>query len=105
MFKSAITGIWNAKNSHDQIALKNNCNKNKFLVSINVLNAEIDINIYKIGHTIPKTYPGGLSVDLLSSWYHKSLAVSEDESPPKSKAKKTKIKIEYLLFINKSIFF
>jgi hypothetical protein len=31
--------------------------------------------------------------------------VSEDESPPKSKATKTKIKIEYLLLINKFIFF
>ena len=105
IFKSATTGIWNAKNNHDHIALKNNCIKNNFLVSENVLKAEIDIKRYKVGHTIPKIYPGGLSEDLFNSWYHKSLAVSEDESPPKSKAKKTKTKIEYLLLINKSIFF
>ena len=54
MFKRATTGMWNAKNNHDHIALKNNCIKNNFLVSENVLKAEIDIRIYKIGHTIPK---------------------------------------------------
>ena len=105
IFKSATTGIWNAKNNHDHIALKNNCIKNNFLVSENVLKAEIDIKIYKIGHTIPKIYPGGLSEDLFNSWYHKSLAVSEEDSPPNIKAKNTKINIEYLLLINKFIFF
>lgn len=54
IFKSATTGMWNAKNNHDHIALKNNCIKNNFLVFENVLKAEIDIKIYKIGHTIPK---------------------------------------------------
>ena len=105
IFKSATTGIWNAKNNHDHIALKNNCIKNNFLVSGNVLKAEIDIKIYKIGHTMPKIYPGGLSKDLFNSWYHKSLAVSEEDSPPNIKAKNTKINIEYLLLINKFIFF
>ena len=105
IFKSATTGIWNAKNNHDHIALKNNCIKNNFLVSENVLKAEIDIKIYKIGHTIPKIYPGGLSEDLFNSWYHKSLAVSEEDSPPNINAKNTKINIEYLLLINKFIFF
>ena len=105
IFKSATTGIWNAKNNHDHIALKNNCIKNNFLVSENVLKAEIDIKRYKVGHTIPKIYPGGLSEDLFNSWYHKSLAVSEEDSPPNIKAKNTKINIEYLLLINKFIFF
>ena len=105
IFKSATTGMWNAKNNHDHIALKNNCIKNNFLVSGNVLKAEIDIKIYKIGHTIPKIYPGGLSKDLFNSWYHKSLEVSEEDSPPNTKAKNTKINIEYLLLINKFIFF
>ena len=105
MFKRATTGMWNAKNNHDHIALKNNCIKNNFLVSENVLKAEIDIKIYKIGHTIPKIYPGGLSEDLFNSWYHKSLAVSEEDSPPNINAKNTKINIEYLLLINKFIFF
>ena len=89
IFKSATTGMWNAKNNHDHIALKNNCIKNNFLVSENVLKAEIDIRIYKIGQTIPKTYPGGLRVDLLRSWYQRLLAVSEEESPPKINATKT----------------
>ena len=105
IFKSATTGIWNAKNNHDHIALKNNCIKNNFLVSENVLKAEIDIKRYKVGHPIPKIYPGGLSEDLFNSWYHKSLAVSEEDSPPNIKAKNTKINIEYLLLINKFIFF
>ena len=105
IFKSATIGMWNAKNNHDHIALKNNCIKNNFLVSENVLKAEIDIKIYKIGHTIPKIYPGGLSEDLFNSWYHKSLAVSEEDSPPNINAKNTKINIEYLLLINKFIFF
>ena len=105
IFKRATTGMWNAKNNHDHIALKNNCIKNNFLVSGNVLKAEIDIKIYKIGHTIPKIYPGGLSKDLFNSWYHKSLEVSEEDSPPNTKAKNTKINIEYLLLINKFIFF
>ena len=105
IFKSATIGMWNAKNNHDHIALKNNCIKNNFLVSGNVLKAEIDIKIYKIGHTMPKIYPGGLSKDLFNSWYHKSLAVSDEDSPPNIKAKNTKINIEYLLLINKFIFF
>ena len=105
IFKSATIGMWNAKNNHDHIALKNNCIKNNFLVSGNVLKAEIDIKIYKIGHTIPKINPGGLSEDLFNSWYHKSLAVSEEDSPPNINAKNTKINIEYLLLINKFIFF
>ena len=64
---STITGILNSKNNHDHIALKNNCIKNNFLVSENVLKAEIDIKRYKVGHTIPKIYPGGLSEDLFNS--------------------------------------
>ena len=69
-----------------------------------VLYAETDINIYKIGQTIPKTYPGGLRVDLLSSWYQRSLAVSEEESPPKINATKTNTNMEYLLLKNKLSF-
>jgi hypothetical protein len=42
---------------------------------------------------------------LFSSWYHKSLGVSDEDSPPNIKAKNTKINIEYLLLINKFIFF
>ena len=75
--------------------------KNKFLVSAYVLKAEMDIKIYKIGQTIPNTYPGGFKLDLLSSKYHKSLAVSDDERPPSSNANITKGNTEYLLFKNK----
>ena len=104
MFKRAINGIWKAKNNHDQIALKNSWIKNKFLVSVNVLKAEIDIKIYKIGQTIPNIYPGGFRFDLLSSKYHKSLAVSDEERPPNIKAVRTKGNMEYLLFKNKLSF-
>jgi len=104
IFKSAINGIWKAKNNHDQIALKNSWIKNKFLVSAYVLKAEMDIKIYKIGQTIPNTYPGGFKLDLLSSKYHKSLAVSDDERPPSNKANITKGNTEYLLFKNKLSF-
>ena len=94
---SAITGILNPKNNQDQRALKNNWNKNRFLVISNVLNADIDIKMYKIGHTIPNTKPGGFKFDLLRSWYHISLAASLDDNPPKTKAIKIKKNIEYLL--------
>ena len=60
--------------------------------------------MYKIGQTIPKTYPGGLRVDLLSYWYQRSLAVSEEESPPKINATKTNTNMEYLLLKNKLSF-
>jgi hypothetical protein len=32
---------------------------------LNVLKAEIDINKYRIGQTIPNTYPGGFRGDLI----------------------------------------
>jgi hypothetical protein len=34
---------------------------------LNVLKAEIDINKYRIGQTIPKTYPGGFNEDLINA--------------------------------------
>tara|TARA_B110000008_G_C16895792_1_gene534695 strand:- start:1021 stop:1212 length:192 start_codon:yes stop_codon:yes gene_type:complete len=51
-----------------------------------VLYAETDINRYKIGQTIPKTYPGGLRFDFISPRYHGSLPVLEEDNPPKIKA-------------------
>ena len=103
---SAITGILNPKNNQDQRALKNNWNRNRFLVISNVLTADMDIKMYKIGHTIPNTKPGGFKFDLLRFWYHISSAASPDDNPPKTKAMRTKRNIEYLLLnINLFIFF
>ena len=74
--------------------MNNSWIKNKFFVSLNVLNAEIDINKYRIGQTIPKTKPGGLSEDFTNSWYHASSAVLEDARPPTISAIITNIKTE-----------
>ena len=74
--------------------MNNNWVKNHFLVSLNVLNAEIDINKYRIGQTIPKTYPGGFNEDLVNSWYQTSPAALEDASPPTISARITYIKTE-----------
>lgn len=94
MFNNAAKGIWKAKNNQDHKALNNNWIKNIFFVSLNVLKAEIDIKKYKIGQTIPKTYPGGLSGDLIKSWYQISSAVFEDARPPTMRASITNIKTE-----------
>ena len=94
MFSKATKGIWKAKNNQDHIALNNNWIKNKFFVSLNVRKAEIDINKYRIGQTIPKTYPGGFSEDLTNSWYQISSAVFEDARPPTISARNTNMKTE-----------
>ena len=91
---NAISGIWKAKNNQDHIALNNNWIKNKFFVSLNVRKAEIDINKYRIGQTIPKTYPGGFSGDLTNSWYQISSAVFEDARPLTISARNTNMKTE-----------
>ena len=91
---NAISGIWKAKNNQDHIALNNNWIKNKFFVSLNVRKAEIDINKYRIGQTIPKTYPGGFSEDLTNSWYQISSAVFEDARPLTISARNTNMKTE-----------
>ena len=94
MFSKATKGIWKAKNNQDHIALNNNWIKNKFFVSLNVRKAEMVINKYRIGQTIPKTYPGGFSEDLTNPWYQISSAVFEDARPPKVSARITNIKTE-----------
>jgi len=53
IFNNATNGIWNEKNIHDQAVLKISCITNIRPVSVKVLYAEIDINMYKIGQTIP----------------------------------------------------
>ena len=105
IFINAISGIWKAKNNQDHKALNNNCIKNKFLVSWNVLNAEIDIIKYRIGQTMPKTYPGGFSEDLTNSWYQISSAVLEDARPPTMSAIVTNIKTENFEDRNKTYLF
>ena len=76
MFKREITGIWKAKNSHEQIALKNNCNKNKFLVSINVLNAEIDILKKAVIESIKNDDPVWFGCDV-GKYLHRSHGVMD----------------------------
>ena len=94
IFINATNGIWKAKNNQDHKALNNNWIKNKFFVSLNVLKAEIDINKYSIGQTIPNTYPGGFRGDLIRLWYQTSSAVLEDARPPTIRAIITNIKTE-----------
>ena len=65
----------------------------------------MDINKYKIGHTIAKTYPGGFRLDLFNSMYQILFAVSADENPPRTRANMTKGKTRYLLDKDKTIFF
>ena len=55
MFNNATNGMWNEKNIHDQAVLKTSCIKKTRPVSVKVLYADTDINIYKIGQTIPNT--------------------------------------------------
>jgi len=105
MFSKATKGIWKAKNIQDHKALNNNWIKNKSFVSSNVLKAEIDINRYRIGHTIPKTYPGGFNEDLFNAWYQRSSAVLEDARPPIIRARITYTKTENFEEKNKVIFF
>ena len=69
-----------------------------------VLYAETAISKYKIGQTIPKTYPGGFRLDLFNCRYQMSFAAFEEDSPPKSNAATTKGKIKYLFDNNKVIF-
>ena len=56
--------------------------------------------MYKIGHTIPKTYPGGFRLDFIRSWYQRSDAVLDEESPPRISAINTYRKTRYL-FLSK----
>ena len=72
---------------------------------LNVRKADMDINKYKIGHTIAKTYPGGFRSDLFNSMYQTSFAVSADDNPPRTSANATKGKTRYLLDKDKTIFF
>ena len=76
-----------------------------FFVSLNVLKAEIDINKYCIGQTIPNTYPGGFRGDLIRLWYQTSSAVLEDARPPKMSARITNIKTENFEERNKTYLF
>ena len=85
--------------------MNNNWIKNKFFVSLNVLKAEIDINKYRIGQTIPKTYPGGFNGDLINAWYQRSSEVLEDARPPIMSARITYIKTENFEEKNKSYLF
>ena len=65
-----------------------------------VLYADMDINKYKTGHTIPNIYPGGFKLALLRFWYLISVDVLEEARPPKIKAIKTNKKTNTLLFCN-----
>ena len=51
--------------------------------------------MYRIGQTIPKTYPGGLSSDLLRLRYQGSDAVLLEDKPPRTRAKNTNINIKF----------
>ena len=64
------------------------------MVWLNVLNAEIDINIYRIGQTIPNIYPGGFNWDFINPWYQISSTVLEDARPPIINARSTNMKTE-----------
>ena len=72
---------------------------------MNVLKAEIDINKYRIGQTIPKTYPGGFNGDFINVWYQTSSAELEDARPPIMSARITYIKTENFEEKNKSYLF
>jgi hypothetical protein len=65
-------------------------------VTSKVLNAAIDISRYRIGHTIPNTYPGGFKSDLIRFTYQISNDCDEAK-PPIINAKKTNINTEILL--------
>ena len=69
IFIKAIRGIWKKKNNQDHRALKNSWIKKNFLITSKVLNAAMDINKYKIGQTMPNTYPGGFKSDLTRFTY------------------------------------
>jgi hypothetical protein len=51
--------------------------------------------MYRIGHTMPKTYPGGLSSDLLRLIYQGSDAVLLEDRPPRTRAKNININIKF----------
>ena len=59
--------------------------------------------MYRIGQTIPKTYPGGFSSDLLRLRYQGSDAVLLEDKPPRIKANNTNIIIRF--FVLKSNLF
>ena len=59
--------------------------------------------MYRIGQTIPKTYPGGFSSDLLRLRYQGSDAVLLEDKPPRIKANNTNINIRF--FVLKSNLF
>ena len=59
--------------------------------------------MYRIGQTIPKTYPGGLSSDLLRLRYQGSDAVLLEDRPPRIKANITNINIKFL-FLESNLF-
>ena len=59
--------------------------------------------MYRIGQTIPKTYPGGLSLDLLRLRYQISDAVLLEDRPPRIKAKNTNINIRFF-FLKSNLF-
>ena len=61
--------------------------------------------MYRIGQTIPKTYPGGFSGDLIKSWYQISSAVLEDARPPTMSVRITNIKTENFEEISKTYLF
>ena len=65
----------------------------------------MDINKYKIGHTIAKTYPGGLRLDLFNSIYQVSFAASADDKLPRIRANITNGKMRHLFEKYKIIFF
>ena len=99
---NAINGKWNEKNNHDQIVLKNSWTKNNFATESKTLNADIAINKYRTGQTIPNTKPGGFKSDLIRDWYHKSSPVFDDDRPPRIRASKTKKNTLDFLFSNLS---
>ena len=59
--------------------------------------------MYRIGQTIPKTYPGGFISDLLRLRYQGSDAVLLEDKPPRIKANNTNINIRF--FVLKSNLF
>ena len=99
---NAINGKWNEKNNHDQIVLKNNWTKNNFATESKTLYADMPINKYSTGQTIPNTKLGGFSSDLINDWYHISSPAFDDDKPPRIRASKTKKNTLVFLFSNLS---
>ena len=59
--------------------------------------------MYRIGQTIPKTYPGGFNSDLLRLRYQESDAVLLEDKPPRIKANNTNINIRFF-FLKSNLF-